>query len=113
MWAKCYVAHVGWKSKWIFNIVNAFNQSFAIVERLNVFNNFIEENGLSHAQDVTGTVTNICSAVLIIGKHGTLIISNVALTLSGKEAFEFFQCCSQNWSSQSPVNKLKISKSFL
>ena len=62
-----------------------------MVERLYVFNNFIDENDLSHAHDETGIVPSILNALLITGRQGKLICFDVALTLSGRFAEQFSQ----------------------
>ena len=82
-----------------------------MVERLYVFSNFMDENGLSHAHDETGIVLSIFNSLLIKGKQGTgivpsilnallikrkqgkLICFNVALIWSGKFAEQFSQLC--------------------
>ena len=60
-----------------------------MVERLYVFSNFTDENGLSHAQDETGIVPSILNALLIKGTQEKLICFNIARTLSGKFAEKF------------------------
>ena len=43
------------------------------------------EKDLSQEQDVTGTVTSILKAVLIIKKHGKQMDFSVVLTLAGRQ----------------------------
>ena len=43
------------------------------------------EKDLSQEQDVTGTVTSILKAVLIIKKHGKRMELSVVLTLTGRQ----------------------------
>ena len=72
-------------------MARALSRLFVMVERLYVFSNFMDENDLSRARDETVIVPKILNTLLINGKQEKLICFNIALTLSGKFAEQFFQ----------------------
>ena len=47
----------------------------------------MEENNVLHAQDITGTVPNICSAVLMVLKHGKLLLFQSCTYTSWQDSF--------------------------
>ena len=61
-----------------------------VVERY-VLRSFIDENDLAHVYDVTGIVSKILKALLMIGKLEKAICFNVELTLSGNLFTELFR----------------------
>ena len=62
---------LGCMSKWTYSIERTLSRLLAMVERLYVFSNFMDENDLSYAHDETGILPNVFNAILINGKRKT------------------------------------------
>ena len=67
------------------NSASVLNLWLRIVSLLYILSLRKAEKDLSQEQDVTGTVTSILKAVLIIKKHGKQMDFSVVLTLAGRQ----------------------------
>ena len=87
----------------MYNRASALNLLLHIVLLSYILSLRKAEKDLSQEKDVTGRVSSILKAVLIIGKHGKMMEFSFVLTLTGRQVLLRLQCSSKRSNSNSSV----------